>query len=78
MEKVFIEVVVKYTIDGRQIPLAIIWETGKKYHIDRVIDVKRAASLKAGGQGLRYKCRIKGLETFLWLEDDKWFVEKKE
>lgn len=77
MKKVFVDVLVKFTKDGRKLPLTVIWEDGKQYAIDKVIDMRRAASLKAGGQGMRYLCRIQGHETFLWLEDDKWFVEAK-
>ena len=52
---------------------------GRSYQIDRVLDIRRAASLKAGGVGRRYTCRICGKERYLWLEDDgKWFVESKE
>lgn len=77
MSKVFVEVIAKFTKDGVKIPLTVTWEDGRRFEIDRVTDVRRAASLKAGGQGMRYKCRINGKETFLWLEDDKWFVEGK-
>lgn len=75
MGKVFVEVIAKFTKDGRKIPLTVTWEDGRRYDIDIVMDVSRAASLKAGGQGMRYRCRIKGRETCLWLEEDKWFVE---
>ena len=78
MKKIFVDVIVKYGKDGRQLPLTVIWENGVKYEVDRVLDVRRAASLKVGGQGLRYKCRISGRETFLWLEEGRWFVEAKE
>ncbi len=77
MRKVFVDVVVKFTKDGQKIPLTVIWEDGKRFQIDKVTDVRRAASLKVGGQGMRYRCRINGKETFLWLEDDRWFVEAK-
>lgn len=77
MRKVFVDTIVKFTKNGNKIPLAIIWEDGTKYDIDKVSDIRRAASLKAGGQGIRYKCRINGRETFIWLEDGKWFVEAK-
>lgn len=77
MGKVFVEVIAKFTTDGRKVPLTIRWEDGRSFNIDRVTDIRRAASLKAGGRGTRYKCRIKGKETYLWLEDDKWFVESK-
>jgi hypothetical protein len=77
MSKVFVEVIAKFTKDGLKTPLTVTWEDGRRFEIDKVTDVRRAASLKAGGQGIRYKCRINGRETFLWLEDDKWFVEGK-
>ena len=77
MGKVFVEVIAKFTKDGNKIPLTVTWEDGRRYDIDRVTDKRRAASLKAGGQGIRYRCSINGRETYLWLEDDKWFVEGK-
>ena len=75
MGKVYVEVIAKFTKDGAKIPLVIKWEDGRKFSIDKVTDIRRAASLKAGGQGIRYRCRISGRETYLWLEEDKWFVE---
>jgi hypothetical protein len=77
LSKIFVEVIAKFTKDGGKIPLTIVWEDGRRFDIDRVTDIRRAASLKAGGQGIRYRCRIKGKETYLWLEDDTWFVEGK-
>ncbi|NLY43053.1 MAG: hypothetical protein GX066_03580 [Clostridiaceae bacterium] len=78
MRKVFVDVIVKFTSDGQKIPLTVIWEDGRKFEVDKVLDIRKAASLKVGGQGLRYRCRIMGKETFLWLEEDKWFVEAKQ
>lgn len=77
MRKVFVDVIVKCTKSGQKIPISVIWEDGRRYEIDRVIDFKRAASMKVGGQGIRFFCRINGKETYLWLEDDRWFVEGK-
>ena len=38
--------------------------------------VCRAASLKAGGVGMRYTCIIDGKESYLYYEDNNmWFVE---
>lgn len=77
VRKVFVDVIVKYTKDGVKLPLSVIWEDGRRFDVDKVLDIRRAASLKAGGQGTRYKCHISGRQTFLWLEDDKWFVEAR-
>ena len=63
-------------------PRAFKWEDGNCYKIDKVIDIRPAASLKAGGAGLRYKVSVNGHETHLFLEEDsktgaKWFMERK-
>lgn len=47
----------------------------ERYEVDRVLDVRPAASLKSGGAGIRYKCRIEGRETYLFLEETRWFIE---
>lgn len=77
--KTYVDVLVLYTKQGRMIPKSILWEDGTVYVIDKILDVCNAASLKAGGAGLRYKCRIQKNERFLWFEtyDEKWFVEGK-
>lgn len=76
--KVFVEVTTKFDAEGNIMPLSLTWEDGTVYEIDRVLDVRRAASLKAGGIGIRYTVRINGLEKFLFYEQPRWFVEAKE
>lgn len=75
--KVYVSVVARFTENGSIVPMSVIWENGIVYEIDRVLDVRPRASLKAGGAGLRFTCRIKGQVTFLYLEEDRWFVEAK-
>jgi len=79
--KVYIDVTEKRLKDGRLIPLSFVWEDGKCYTIDKIIDIRPAAALRAGGTGLRYKVWIQNSETYMYLEEDKditrWFVEKK-
>ena len=76
--KKYVDMIVRYTEDGQIIPLAVRWSPDQLYEIDRVLDVQRAASLWAGGTGIRYLCRIKGRERYIWLEENKWFVDVKE
>lgn len=76
--KKYVDVIVRYYPDGKILPLAIYWDEGSLYEIDRVLDIRPAASLKAGGAGIRYLCRIQGHEKYLWFEEDKWFVEAKD
>ena len=75
--KKYVNMIVRCYPDGRILPLAVYWDTGKLYEIDRVLDILPAASLKAGGVGIRYTCRIQGRETYIWLEENRWFVEAK-
>ena len=75
--KVYVGVNAQFEPDGKLVPLSIAWEDGREYEIDRVLNVCRAASLKAGGAGIRYTVRIGSTETFLFLEENKWFVERR-
>ena len=76
--KVYVEVEVLFDIDGRMVPKSIHWEDGRVYHIDKVLDSRRAASLKAGGAGIRYTCIVDGKESHLFYEDNNmWFMEER-
>lgn len=75
--KRYVEVIVLFKEDGMKIPKIINWNSGKKFEIDRILDVRPAASRKAGGQGERYLCVINGGEHDLYFEDPAWFVEEK-
>ena len=78
IRKTYVEVFANFTKDGRLIPKAVIWNDGHRYEIQRIKDICRAASLKAGGAGLRYTCVIDGRESHLFYEDNNmWFVEEK-
>ena len=74
--KVFIDVLVLFTSEGKIIPKAIYWDDGRRFNIDKVIDVRRAASVKTGGTGVRFRCTILGRERDLFLDDNRWFIEK--
>ena len=53
--------------------------SGHVYEIQKVTDVRRAASLKAGGSGIRYTCIVDGKESHLFYEDNNmWFMEERQ
>jgi hypothetical protein len=64
--------------DGVIVPTMIYWTDGTPFTIDKVIDVRPGASLKHGGAGLRYLCRIQGHERAVFLVNNRWFVEEKD
>jgi len=75
-DKIYVDVIALHRKDGSLKPLVILWENGVKYAIDKVTQVVPAASMKAGGAGIRYTCRISGQLRYLFLEEKRWFIER--
>ena len=78
MRRVYVKVVVQIDEAGGVRPLSVAWENGRTFEVDRLLDVRRAASTKVGGRGIRYTCRILGHETYLFEDNGRWFVEARE
>lgn len=79
MRKVYVTVNADFMPDGKVLPRYFEWEDGRKFAVDRILDIRHSAATKVGGVGLRYTVRILGKETFMWLEDNEltWFMEAK-
>ena len=75
MKKILVTVKAAHDTLGSTRPLSIVWHDGREFAIDKVSDVRMAASLKAGGQGLRYTCRVCGKEIRLFCDEGIWFIE---
>lgn len=84
--KTYVDVQVDFDSDGNMKPRTIIWEDGHRFAIDKILDVRPAASLKVGGQGDRFTIRVWGKQSYLWFERSaaiegcqlgRWFVERK-
>ena len=74
--KVYVDVTAVFSKEGQLKPVIVKWQVGHIYEIQRITDIRRAASLKAGGAGMRYTCIIDGKESHLFYEDNNmWFVE---
>ena len=76
--RVYVKVLVEVDETGNVRPQKIFWEDGRAFEVDRLLDVRRAAATKAGGQGMRYTCRKQGQETYLFEDNGQWFVEAKD
>ena len=77
-QKKYVEVISDTSADGVVTPLTVVWDTGVRYHIDKVLDRRQAHSLKTGGTGIRYTVRVGSSDTYLFREGDRWFVEAKD
>ncbi len=84
--KVYVTVDVKFGNDGRMLPRIITWEDGNKYRIDKVLEIRPAHAMKAGGSGDRYTIQINGKQSYLFFERSgaisgcnlgRWFVERR-
>ena len=73
--KQYVEVVATHYIDGSIRPQIIVLATGTVCEIE---DSREAAPGKAhttGELARRYVVKIKGKETFLYRDGERWFVE---
>ncbi len=75
MNKKIITVTARFSENGKVIPISIEWEDGRTFEIDRITDVRKSASLKTGGMGVRYTCHIRGKKVYLFRDEDNWFIE---
>ncbi|SMC62827.1 hypothetical protein [Sporomusa malonica] len=65
MTKLFVSITAKHDVNGVIKPITLNWVDGRKFEVDKILDVRQAASLKAGGQGIRYTCKIAGKQVYL-------------
>ena len=76
--KAYVPVTLDVDKEGTIIPMLIRWKDGRVFQIEQLKYKCRASSNKVGGGGIRYTVIIRGKESFLFHEGDKWFVEAKE
>ena len=76
--KAYVSVNLDVDKEGVSYPRLIRWDNGLVFQIDQILYKCRASSKKVGGGGIRYTVMIKGKETFLFREGEKWFVEARE
>ena len=76
--KAYVSVNLDVDKEGVCHPRFIRWDNGLIFQIDQILYKCRASSKKVGGGGIRYTVMIKGKESCLVREGDKWFVEAKE
>ncbi len=75
-DKIYVRVTAVFHEDGRLMPVSFVTDEGRRLRIDRVLDIRPAASLKAGGMGIRYQCVACGRPFHLFFEEDRWFMER--
>lgn len=83
--KIYVAVIASFNPEGILRPTAVVWDDGRKFMIDKIEQVKRCASVRAGGIGDRYTVYICGQKRQLFFERStdmfgnifgRWFVER--
>ena len=73
-----VNVIAEFTKDGTLIPMAIRWEDGRIFEIDRVLTSNKCIGPRTSKTSQRYKCIVAGHERFLFYEaNGQWFVENQ-
>ena len=73
--KIYVSVRADHLLNGRIRPLMFRAKDGPVVRIDRILDEREAPSLKGGGQGMRYTCRVGEKQLYLFHDDVYWFIE---
>jgi|GEM_PF-443268 len=73
--RIYVDVVYLQKKDETVVPLMIVWEDGRKYRIDRILD-RQFRPLENGIRGLRFSCVIQRQQRYLFREGDRWFIER--
>ena len=76
--KEYVTVFARHELGGRVRPIAYQQDGGAPVKVDAISDERQAVSLKSGGQGMRYTCRvtIDGVqsEVYLFHDEADWFM----
>ena len=74
MRKVPVSVLVQFGASGDFHPISVTWEDGRIYPIDAVLDIRPARSSPH-----RFRCtvRIHDIETYLFRDADRWYMESE-
>ena len=95
MAKKYVSVLALYVPEGRHlarlrvspaliseykvVPCRVLTEDDKTIYVDKVLDIRNEASIKAGGLGVRYTCLVTvedvQKEIFVYRDDTDWYLE---
>lgn len=74
-EKHRVRVVAMHELDGGTIPLAIIWDDGRRFEVVGTGAPRNRRCENTGGHALAYPVTVKGRARTLWFDGAVWFVE---
>lgn len=79
-EKHYLTMIIRVDTGGNIKPVAIEWEDGRKFSVDKVLSIINAPPVHIGGLPTqKYDVIVEGRRKFLYREcaTGKWFVERQ-
>lgn len=73
----YVRMIAVFSSDGQITPRAILLENGDVVEIRQVCEIRRAASMGAGGFGMRYTCISNSREIHVFFENNRWFIDSE-
>ena len=75
--RTYVSITALHDTDGKITPLILHWPDGRRFEIDKLLNVKPAPTV-GSGIGKKYVCRICGKEVNLFCDnlDGKWYIER--
>ena len=73
-----VNVIAEFTKNGNLVPMAVRWNDGRVFDIEKVTYSNKCIGLMTGRESRRYKVVIGGEERYLFYEaNGQWFIENK-
>lgn len=73
--KKYLHIVADMRPNAQILPMKVIWNDGREFIIEQILDIKRNNIEKLGEQCMAYYCIISGKRKVIYLDSDmQWFV----
>lgn len=71
----YVAITAKHGLDGSIMPLVMHWPDGRKFEIDKILDIRTSATV-GNGLGKRYACKICNKMVNLFCDSSgKWYIK---
>ena len=79
-EKHYLTIIIRVDTDGNIKPVAIEWEDGRKFSVDKVLSIINAPPVHVGSTPTKkYDIIIEGRHRVVYFEESagRWFIERQ-
>lgn len=74
-DKVYVDVIARFSTDGHLTPVSFTWENGRVYRIQQIQGCETTWNKYAG---IKYTCMVNGMKCSLYYERNfQWFLIRR-